>query len=154
MVLQTNVRVLSLPRWIMSDVHHRPLIAVVRNRTTSARACIRRQRVLVVPRLRNCRGGPPWPPQRGSTRWQPGAATEGRPYSCFISFVFYWLIVGMLNVSAQQQQVPIYGKVVDPNDDAIQHASVEFESEGNTTRTITDLSGDFTVLSARAYGSS
>jgi outer membrane receptor protein involved in Fe transport len=54
--------------------------------------------------------------------------------------------------SAQQRSVSIYGKVTDPNGDAIQHASVEFESEGNTIRTITDLSGDFTVLSARAYG--
>ncbi|HSL54246.1 MAG TPA: TonB-dependent receptor [Pyrinomonadaceae bacterium] len=54
--------------------------------------------------------------------------------------------------SAQQQSVSIYGKVTDPNGDAIQHASVEFESEGNTIRTVTDLSGNFTVLSARAYG--
>ena len=61
-------------------------------------------------------------------------------------------MLGLVSVSAQQQQVPIYGKVVDPNDDAIQHASVEFESEGNTTRTITDLSRDFTVLGTRAYG--
>ncbi|HKG61571.1 MAG TPA: TonB-dependent receptor [Pyrinomonadaceae bacterium] len=53
-------------------------------------------------------------------------------------------------MSAQQQS--IHGKVTDPNGDAIQHASVEFETDGTTTRTITDLSGDFTVLSARTYG--
>ena len=41
--------------------------------------------VNVLPLGINCRGGPPWPPQRGNTMWQPGAATEGRPYSCFSS---------------------------------------------------------------------
>ena len=58
----------------------------------------------------------------------------------------------MLSVSAQQPSVPIYGTVVDPNGSPIQHAAVEFETDGNTTSTITDLSGDFTVLGARAYG--
>jgi outer membrane receptor protein involved in Fe transport len=63
-----------------------------------------------------------------------------------------WFIVIVFSVSAQQQPVSIYGTVTDPNGDAIQHATVEFESDGNTTRTTTDLSGDFTVLSPRAYG--
>ena len=102
-------------RCFKSDTNHQTLIAVVRNRTTSADGCTRRQ----------------------------------RPY---VAIAFGWLLVVVLSASAQQQQVPIYGKVVDPNDDPIQHASVEFESEGNKTSTITDLSGDFTVLSARAYG--
>jgi outer membrane receptor protein involved in Fe transport len=61
------------------------------------------------------------------------------------------IALGVVSSSAQQP-VEIRGRVTDPNDDAIQHASVEFESEGNTTRTITDLAGDFTLLSARTYG--
>src|SRR6185503_8590980 len=102
---------------------------------------------------RNCRGGPPWPPDRThpccpSDR----VATEGHPYSYFyVALVFCWLIVGGVSVSAQQQPVSIYGTVTDPNGDAIQHATVEFETDGKTSRTVTDLSGDFTVLSPRAY---
>src|SRR5262245_19515144 len=67
-------------------------------------------------------------------------------------FVLVLIAIGIVGVSAQQKSVSIYGTVTDPNGDAIQHATVEFESDGNTTRTITDLSGDFTVSSARAYG--
>jgi len=82
------------------------------------------------------------------TKW---AATEGRPYSwLYVAFVLCWLIVG--SVSAQQQSAPIHGNVTDPNGEPIQHASVEFESDGKMIRTVTDLSGDFTVLSARPYG--
>lgn len=62
------------------------------------------------------------------------------------------LVLIALGVVTASAQVQIHGKVTDPNDDAIQHAEVEFESGGNTTRTTTDLAGDFTVLSARAYG--
>jgi hypothetical protein len=32
----------------------------------------------------NCRGGPPWPPQ-SAPFFNPGAATEGRPYNCQVS---------------------------------------------------------------------
>ncbi len=66
--------------------------------------------------------------------------------------MFALIALGLVSVSAQQQALQIHGKVTDPNDDAIQHATVEFESNGNTTRTSTDLSGDFTVLSPRPYG--
>jgi len=68
------------------------------------------------------------------------------------AFVLVLIAIGVVSVSAQDKSVPIYGKVTDPNGEPIQHASVEFESDGNTTRTLTDLSGDFTVFSARAYG--
>lgn len=60
------------------------------------------------------------------------------------------ITIGFVNVSAQQQA--IRGKVTDPNGDAIQHAAVEFETDGKTTSTITDPAGDFTVLSSRPYG--
>jgi outer membrane receptor protein involved in Fe transport len=66
------------------------------------------------------------------------------------AFVLLWIMISVVGVSAQQPS--IHGTVTDPNGDAIQHATVEFESDGKTTSTITDLSGDFTVLSARAYG--
>lgn len=62
------------------------------------------------------------------------------------------IAIGVISVSAQQQQIEIHGKVTDPNDDAIQHADVEFETDRKTTRTSTNPSGDFTVLSARPYG--
>jgi outer membrane receptor protein involved in Fe transport len=68
------------------------------------------------------------------------------------ALVLALITISVVSVSAQQQAVSIHGNVTDPNGDAVQHAAVEFESEGNTTRTVTDLSGDFTVLSARAYG--
>lgn len=101
---------------------------------------------------RNCWGGPLWPPVSSIVRVSKlRAATEGRPYSwLYVAFALCWLSIGC--VSAQEKSVPIYGKVIDPNGEPIQHASVEFESDGKTTSTITDLSGDFTVLSARAYG--
>jgi outer membrane receptor protein involved in Fe transport len=56
------------------------------------------------------------------------------------------------SASAQQQLTKISGVVSDPNGAAIPHASVEFASNGNTIRTETDTAGNFTVLSARAYG--
>jgi hypothetical protein len=62
------------------------------------------------------------------------------------------LTVGTVSVPAQQQAIEIHGRVTDPNDDAIQHAAVEFESDGKAFRTVSDLSGDFTVLSPRPYG--
>jgi hypothetical protein len=66
--------------------------------------------------------------------------------------VLVWIVITVVAVSAQEKTVSIHGTVKDPNGGAIQHASVEFDSDGTTTSTITDLSGDFTVLSSRAYG--
>ena len=66
------------------------------------------------------------------------------------AFVLVLITIGVVGVSAQQTS--IHGTVTDPNGDAIQHATVEFEADGKTTSTVTDLSGDFTVLSTRAYG--
>jgi outer membrane receptor protein involved in Fe transport len=63
-----------------------------------------------------------------------------------------WIVLAVAGATAQQPSIQISGTVTDPNGAAIQHASVEFETNGNTTRTITDLSGDFTVLSATPYG--
>src|ERR1043165_8386755 len=68
------------------------------------------------------------------------------------AFVLVLITIGVVSVSAQQQQVEIHGTVTDSNDGAIQHAAVEFESDGKSIRTMTDLSGHFTVLSARPYG--
>jgi len=66
--------------------------------------------------------------------------------------VLVLIAICIVSVSAQQQSVPINGTVTDPNGEPIHHASVEFESDGNTTRTLTDLAGDFTVLSPQPYG--
>jgi outer membrane receptor protein involved in Fe transport len=60
--------------------------------------------------------------------------------------------ITFVTVLAQEKSIEIHGTVTDPNNDAIQHASVEFEADGKITRTLTDLSGNFTVLSARPYG--
>ncbi len=67
--------------------------------------------------------------------------------SCALLFC---LVVG--NVAAQQPLIKISGVVSDPTGAAIQHASVEFASEGNTVRTLTDATGSFTVLSTRSSG--
>src|SRR6185503_4749013 len=113
--------------------------------------CTRRQRFLALPGLcfqaRKCRVGTLWSPHPA---FQEGAATEDRRYSWLL--VVGWLIVGMLSASAQQPPIQINGRVTDPNGDAIQHASVEFEANGNTSRTITDVSGDFKLLSTQSYG--
>jgi len=69
-----------------------------------------------------------------------------------VAFVLVLIAICVVSVSAQQQSVPISGTVTDPNGEPIQHASVEFESDGKMIRTVTDLAGDFTVLSARPYG--
>ena len=58
----------------------------------------------------------------------------------------------MVRVAAQQEPVKISGVVSDQNGAAIANASVEFAANGNTTRTATDLSGNFTVLSSETYG--
>jgi outer membrane receptor protein involved in Fe transport len=63
---------------------------------------------------------------------------------CCVFFVF--------TISAQQQLTKIAGVVSDPNGAAIAHASVEFESNGNTIRTETDTTGSFTVFSPQSSG--
>lgn len=63
---------------------------------------------------------------------------------CFILFAVV--------ASAQQQLTKISGVVSDPNGSAIAHASVEFAANGNTIRTETDATGNFTVLSPQPYG--
>lgn len=62
-----------------------------------------------------------------------------------------WLCAA-LTVGAQQPLNKISGTVSDPSGAAIQHASVEFASNGNTVRTVTDATGSFTVLSSEASG--
>ena len=62
------------------------------------------------------------------------------------------MAISVITTSAQQQLTKISGVVSDSNGSAIVNASVEFESNGNTIRTETDATGNFTVLSAQAYG--
>lgn len=62
-----------------------------------------------------------------------------------------WLSAA-LNVVAQQPLNKISGTVSDPAGAAIQHASVEFASNGTTVRTVTDATGSFTVLSSQTSG--
>jgi outer membrane receptor protein involved in Fe transport len=62
------------------------------------------------------------------------------------------MICAIAGASAQQQPAKITGVVSDPNGAAIANAAVQFEADGNTIRTATDLSGNFTVLSMRTYG--
>jgi len=63
-----------------------------------------------------------------------------------------WTVGAIVSASAQQQPVKITGVVSDQNGAAITNATVEFDANGNTTRTTTDESGNFTVLSTRTYG--
>jgi outer membrane receptor protein involved in Fe transport len=51
-----------------------------------------------------------------------------------------------------QQPTRISGVVSDSNGAAVAHASVEFDTKGNTSRTTTDDAGNFTVLSLQPYG--
>lgn len=67
------------------------------------------------------------------------------------TFALCW-IAAVLNVAAQEPLTKISGNVSDPTGAAIQHASVEFASNGNTVRTVTDATGSFTVLSTHPYG--
>ena len=64
--------------------------------------------------------------------------------------LFCFLVANI--AAAQQPLTKISGVVSDPTGAAIQRASVEFASEGNTIRTLTDAAGSFTVLSTRSYG--
>jgi outer membrane receptor protein involved in Fe transport len=63
--------------------------------------------------------------------------------------VVWWLMLGL---AVGQEPIKISGVVSDSNGAAIADASVEFETEGTTVRTTTDSAGNFTVLSARPYG--
>ena len=62
------------------------------------------------------------------------------------------LFACVLNVAAQQPLNKISGTVSDPTGAAIQHASVEFASNGQTIRTVTDATGSFALLSAQPHG--
>ncbi|HEU4873874.1 MAG TPA: carboxypeptidase-like regulatory domain-containing protein, partial [Pyrinomonadaceae bacterium] len=50
------------------------------------------------------------------------------------------------------QQHRISGVVSDANGAAIPNASVEFEANGTSVRTATDVEGNFTVLSTESFG--
>ena len=58
----------------------------------------------------------------------------------------------MISAAGQQRTAKITGVVSDQNGAAIANATVEFDANGTTTRTTTDESGNFTVLSTRTYG--
>lgn len=78
----------------------------------------------------------------------PGRCTpKSRPFTVFVLSLAITVVA-----SAQQQLTKISGVVSDPNGGAIAHASVEFAANGNTIRTETDATGNFTVLSPQAYG--
>jgi outer membrane receptor protein involved in Fe transport len=62
------------------------------------------------------------------------------------------LFAAVLNAAAQQPLNKISGTVSDPTGAAIERASVEFASNGDIVRTVTDATGSFTVLSAQPYG--
>ena len=68
------------------------------------------------------------------------------------SCVVVLCLLVFVEIDGQQPLTKISGIVSDPTGAAIQRASVEFASEGNTIRTITDATGFFTVLSTQAYG--
>jgi outer membrane receptor protein involved in Fe transport len=62
-------------------------------------------------------------------------------------------LFAVVQTLAQQQILnKISGVVSDANGAAIPKASVEFEANGTSVRTTTDLEGNFTVLSAESYG--
>ena len=58
-----------------------------------------------------------------------------------------------LFTSGEAQQLnKISGIVSDSSGAAIQHASIEFSTNGDTVRTATDATGSFTLLSTQTYG--
>ena len=65
--------------------------------------------------------------------------------------VLYFIAV-VHSVAAQQQLTKISGTVSDQAGAAIEHASVEFASNGSSVRTVTDASGSFALLSAQPQG--
>ena len=68
------------------------------------------------------------------------------------TFAFICLTCAVARVLAQQEPVKISGVVSDQTGAAIANAAVQFDADGNTIRTATDLSGNFTVLSKRTSG--
>jgi outer membrane receptor protein involved in Fe transport len=64
------------------------------------------------------------------------------------AFCFF---LAMIATSTAQQN-KISGTVSDSNGEAIVNASVEFDSGGSFVRTMTDVAGNFTVLSTQTYG--
>jgi outer membrane receptor protein involved in Fe transport len=63
-----------------------------------------------------------------------------------------FIVVVAATAFAQQPLTKISGIVSDSTGAAIQDASVEFASSGNTIRTVTDATGSFSVDSAQTYG--
>jgi outer membrane receptor protein involved in Fe transport len=68
-----------------------------------------------------------------------------------IALVLGWIAIAVVWVPAQQPML-IHGTVTDQNGAAIANATVEIDANGNTTRAVTDSSGNFTVVSTRMYG--
>ena len=62
------------------------------------------------------------------------------------------LVLSLASASAQEPQAKITGFVSDSTGAAIQHAAVEFDSNGNLVRTVTDAEGFFSVVSTQPYG--
>jgi len=68
-----------------------------------------------------------------------------------LRFVLCASVLGASSVVGQES-VKISGVVSDSNGAAIANAMVEFDSSKTTIRTQTDVSGNFTLLSTRSYG--
>ena len=63
------------------------------------------------------------------------------------------IVFAVVPTLAQQQPLnKISGVISDSNGAAISNASVEFESNGTSVRTATDIAGNFTVFSTQSYG--
>jgi outer membrane receptor protein involved in Fe transport len=65
---------------------------------------------------------------------------------------FCWVVLAAFTTFAQQQPTKISGVVSDSSGAAIANASVEFEANGNSVRTATDDTGNFSLLSTQSYG--
>ena len=63
-----------------------------------------------------------------------------------------WTVLVVTTAVAQQQLTKISGVVADANGAAVANASVDFEANGNSIHTTTDVEGNFTLLSAQPYG--
>src|SRR5689334_16706349 len=66
--------------------------------------------------------------------------------------VLCWTVLVVTTAVAQQQLTKISGVVADANGAAVANASVDFEANGNSIHTTTDVEGNFTLLSAQPYG--
>src|SRR4030095_11770534 len=85
-------------------------------------------------------------PARLCTRSRQGLRQRWTDASCLIVLAF-------ITTSVAQQPVNKFSGVVsDTNGAAIANASVEFEANGSSVRTVTDVAGNFAVLSTEAYG--